>query len=91
LADPQPHPTKPDRPLAGLEASSLGLQIAAGFGLFVGLGYWADHRLGTSPLLVLVGLVLGMAYMLYELWKLARAPGGAASDKRGSGATEPKG
>ncbi len=91
MADPRPEPGKPDRPLAGLEASSLGLQIATGFGLFVGLGYWADHRLGTSPVLVLVGLVLGLAYMLYELWKLARPPGGSASEKRGSESAGPKG
>ncbi len=74
MADPAPEPKRPERPVSGLEQSSLGLQIAAGFGLFVGLGYWTDHRLGTTPVLVVVGLVLGLAYMVYELWKLARTP-----------------
>ncbi|NTV93180.1 MAG: AtpZ/AtpI family protein, partial [Chlorobiaceae bacterium] len=32
----------------------LGLQIAVSFAFFVLLGYWADGKLGTSPLFLLV-------------------------------------
>lgn len=50
----------------------LGLQIAASFAFFVLLGYWADGKLGTSPLLLLVGVVLGMVGMALVLMKVVR-------------------
>jgi len=50
----------------------IGLQIAASFAFFVFLGYWADTRLGTSPLLLLVGVVVGMAGMALVLIKVVR-------------------
>lgn len=39
----------------------LGTMLAASVGLGLGAGYWLDKRLGTAPLLFLVGGVLGMA------------------------------
>lgn len=50
----------------------LGLQIAASFALFVLLGYWADGKFGTSPLLLLVGVVLGMIGMALVLMNVVR-------------------
>ncbi|MEI8186429.1 MAG: AtpZ/AtpI family protein [Chlorobiaceae bacterium] len=50
----------------------IGLQIAVSFAFFVFLGYWADGRLGTSPLLFLAGVVLGMAGMALVLMKVVR-------------------
>ncbi len=50
----------------------IGLQIAASFALFVLLGYWADGKLGTSPLLLLGGVVLGMVGMALVLMKVVR-------------------
>ncbi len=50
----------------------IGLQIALSFALFVLLGYWADGKLGTSPLLLLAGVVLGMAGMALVLMKVVR-------------------
>jgi F0F1-type ATP synthase assembly protein I len=47
----------------------LGLQIAASFAFFVFLGYWADSRLGTSPIFLLVGVVIGMIGMGLVLMK----------------------
>ncbi len=41
----------------------IGLQIAVSFAFFVFLGYWADTKLGTSPLLLLAGVLVGMAGM----------------------------
>lgn len=41
----------------------IGLQIAASFAFFVFLGYWADSKLGTSPLLLLAGVLVGMVGM----------------------------
>ncbi|ABB24942.1 AtpZ/AtpI family protein [Pelodictyon luteolum] len=51
----------------------IGLQIAVSFALFVLLGYWADEQLGSSPFLLLLGVLLGMAGMSLVLWKVLRA------------------
>jgi F0F1-type ATP synthase assembly protein I len=50
----------------------LGLQIAASFAFFVFLGYWADTRLGSSPILFLVGVVVGMVGMGLVLMNTVR-------------------
>jgi F0F1-type ATP synthase assembly protein I len=36
----------------------------------VGLGYWADTRLGTVPLFVLIGLFVGMGIGARAVWLL---------------------
>jgi F0F1-type ATP synthase assembly protein I len=50
----------------------IGLQIAASFAFFVFLGYWADTQAGTSPLLLLAGVVVGMGGMALVLMKVVR-------------------
>ena len=50
----------------------IGLQIASSFALFVFLGYWADTKLGTSPLLLLAGVLVGMLGMVLVLMKITR-------------------
>lgn len=50
----------------------LGLQIAASFAFFVFLGYWADGKLGTTPLMLLLGVAVGMAGMVLVLMKVLR-------------------
>jgi len=50
----------------------IGLQIAASFAFFVFLGYWADTKLGTSPLLMLAGVLVGMVGMVLVLMKIVR-------------------
>lgn len=50
----------------------VGLQIAMSFAFFVFLGYWADSKLGTSPLLMLVGVLVGMVGMGLVLMKIVR-------------------
>jgi F0F1-type ATP synthase assembly protein I len=47
----------------------IGVQIAASFAFFVFLGYWADTKLGTSPLLLLAGVLVGMVGMGLVLMK----------------------
>jgi len=60
-----PHPDD-DRPDAGRPSLSLstlaGLGLANAFCLVIGLvlGHYLDGRFGTAPVLVLVGLVLGL-------------------------------
>ena len=50
----------------------IGLQIAISFAFFVFLGYWADGKLGSSPLLLLGGVVVGMVGMVLVLMKVVR-------------------
>ncbi|NTU52531.1 MAG: hypothetical protein HGA97_02280 [Chlorobiaceae bacterium] len=50
----------------------LGLQIAASFVFFVFLGYQADLFWGSSPLLLLAGVLLGMVGMGLILVKITR-------------------
>jgi F0F1-type ATP synthase assembly protein I len=37
-----------------------------------GLGYWADGRLGTSPWLLLLGVVIGFGSFVLRLFRLGR-------------------
>lgn len=50
----------------------IGLQIAVSFVFFVFLGYWADIRFGTSPLLLFGGVLTGMGGMVLVLIKVVR-------------------
>jgi len=50
----------------------IGFQIAGSFAFFVLIGYWADEKLGTSPLLLLLGVVVGMVGMVLVLMKVVR-------------------
>ncbi len=60
----------------GRGAAYLALFSEIGFVLLVttlagvGLGYWADQRLGTLPILVLVGLFAGMGVGARAVWLL---------------------
>lgn len=49
--------------------STAGLQLALILVLFVYGGYKLDVRLGSSPLFVLLGAILGMVFGLYNLLK----------------------
>jgi F0F1-type ATP synthase assembly protein I len=46
-----------------------GLEIAAGVGLGVAVGYWFDNKFHSSPWGMLVGSCLGFASGLYLLIK----------------------
>ncbi|NTU58626.1 MAG: AtpZ/AtpI family protein [Chlorobiaceae bacterium] len=50
----------------------IGLQIAVSFAFFVFLGYWGDIRFGTSPLLLLAGVLVGMLGMALVLAKIVK-------------------
>ena len=49
-------------PFAAASYTLIGAIVVLG-----GLGYFADHWLGTSPWLLLVGLLLGVVVGFYEL------------------------
>jgi F0F1-type ATP synthase assembly protein I len=47
----------------------LGTTLAASVLAGLGGGYWLDERLGTRPLLVLVGGMLGLGAGLYQFFR----------------------
>lgn len=76
---PAPRPTATsvgDSYLDGMQAAGpylgLGVQIAASMAVFVGGGYAVDVWLGTSPVGLLVGAVLGMAGIVALVVRIAR-------------------
>ncbi len=53
-------------------ATGLGCSIVAALILCIGGGVWLDSRFGTSPILTLIGVVLGLVVAGYQLWELAK-------------------
>jgi F0F1-type ATP synthase assembly protein I len=51
---------------------SLGMEIAAGLSLPILVGYWIDARLGTSPWMLLLGSITGMAVLFGIFVRLSR-------------------
>jgi ATP synthase protein I len=56
-------------------ATGLGCSIVAALVLCIGGGVWLDNRFGTSPVLTLVGVALGLAAAGRQLWELAKLSG----------------
>lgn len=50
----------------------IGATLAVTVLLGVGVGYWLDGRLGTSPAFVLVGAVAGILVAGYHFYRLVR-------------------
>ena len=66
-----PTPEQQDLRAVGV-ATGLGCSIVAALILCIGGGVWLDSRFGTSPVLTLIGVVLGLAAAGYQLWELAK-------------------
>lgn len=62
----------PRRESNRLSATGLGLQLAVGMAAFAVMGYWIDRKRGGGVLYTLAGVALGILYVMYEMWKLAR-------------------
>lgn len=69
-ASRSPDPEQQDLRAVGV-ATGLGCSIVAALVLCIGGGVWLDRQFGTSPVLTLVGVALGMAAAGYQLWELA--------------------
>ena len=54
----------------------LGFTFMFVIGLFVGLGYLADRLVGTLPLFLLLGIVVGFAAALFYLFMRLKDVGG---------------
>ena len=50
--------------------SEIGLVLLVATLAGVGLGYWVDSRLGTVPLFVLIGLLVGLAVGARGIWSM---------------------
>ncbi len=70
MAD-SPTPEQQDLRAVGV-ATGLGCSIVAALVLCIGGGVWLDSRFGTSPLLTLLGVVLGLVVAGYQLWELTK-------------------
>jgi F0F1-type ATP synthase assembly protein I len=57
-------------PLKGAEIIGAGFEFIAVTGLLTALGWWIDGKAGTSPVLLIVGMMIGLIGSTYKLWKL---------------------
>ena len=56
----------------GIKYASLGIEFASmilGFGL---VGYYADKKLGSNPLFLIVGIFFGFVSGIYRLYKISK-------------------
>jgi F0F1-type ATP synthase assembly protein I len=61
--------------LSGAAYAGLGVQFAAAILVFLFAGQWLDRRLGTSPWLMLLGVLLGAGGGIYSMYRrLVRPP-----------------
>ncbi len=50
----------------------LGSNLAAGMALFGFAGHWLDRRLGEGVAWTVGGLIVGLLFGAYEVWKICR-------------------
>lgn len=70
-------------PLVGL-----GLQFVVTVLICLFLGQWLDRKLGTSPWLMLAGMLVGSSIGIWTMFRVARQQdpdGGASNDSAGRG------
>ena len=60
------------RPANWAVAFDLGLRLGISVALGLGLGILIDNWLHTSPIFILVGMVLGIGAAMYTIWDVAR-------------------
>jgi len=73
----------PSEPLVALARfSGHGLTLAISTGMFLFLGWWVDGRLGTTPILTILGALLGAGAGFYSLLRdlMIRPEDGAAGE-----------
>jgi F0F1-type ATP synthase assembly protein I len=56
----------------GAKAYQAALEAVFSIPVALGLGYWADTYFGTSPILLLVGLVLGFASFVLRIVRMRK-------------------
>jgi len=56
--------------LAALRLTGVGFFIGGSIALGVLAGLWADSKFNTEPILVIVGLLLGVAVAFYGVYRM---------------------
>ncbi|MFC1930916.1 AtpZ/AtpI family protein [Chloroflexota bacterium] len=67
--------------VAALRLIGVGFFIAGSILLGVVAGLWLDNRLNTSPVLVIVGLILGIVVAFYGVYQMLLPLIGSRKDK----------
>ncbi|MFC1903612.1 AtpZ/AtpI family protein [Chloroflexota bacterium] len=67
--------------VATLRLIGVGFFIAGSILLGVVAGLWLDNRLNTSPVLVIVGLILGIVVAFYGVYQMLLPLIGSRKDK----------
>ncbi len=62
----------PSRPPNWGMAFDLGIRLGISVAIGLGAGLFLDNWLRTSPILTLIGMVLGIAAAMYTIWDVAR-------------------
>jgi F0F1-type ATP synthase assembly protein I len=65
----KPESDEPPTTVQVARYSGLGLQLAGSLVLFLLLGQWADKKLGTTPILTLIGALVGASAGFYSLYR----------------------
>jgi F0F1-type ATP synthase assembly protein I len=63
--------------------AGLGIQLAISILLFLYLGQWLDKKLGTEPLLLILGVFIGAALGIYNMYHALTAAQKKAREERG--------
>ena len=80
-SDPKPDtPNKDDLNLGSF--AGVGLQFAISLVAFLFLGQWADRKLGTSPLFLLIGVFIGGGGAFYSMYRRLSAAQKADDERR---------
>ena len=66
----------------GAKAYQAALEAVFAIPIAGGLGYWADTRFGTAPVLLLVGLALGFATFVVRLARMRKLVEEQSEDER---------
>ena len=79
-----PHRSTEPRPgeLNPSNFAGAGLQFAVSIVAFLLLGQWADRKLGTSPVFLLLGVFIGGAGAFYSMYRKITAAQRADDERR---------
>lgn len=81
--DPRPTPSVPARRgSSGSELAGVGIQFGLAVALFALAGNWLDHRLGTSPWLLIVMVFVGAGAAFYSIYRKVFGPGSGTTPSR---------
>lgn len=64
-----------------LRLTGVGFYVGGSIVLGVFVGLWLDSRLNTTPLLVIIGLLLGLVVAFYGVWRMLLPFIGKKGDK----------